>query len=62
MEANQDLFNCLVSETDDREMLGFVSFFFAFYSWSDKAAYVADLYEREECRKRVLERNTADGN
>ena len=34
METNQDLFNCLIAETDDKKVVGFVSFFFAFYSWS----------------------------
>lgn len=52
MEANQDLFNCLVAERDDNKVVGFVSFFFAFYSWSGKAIYLDDLYVREEYRKK----------
>ena len=52
METNQDLFNCLVAETDDKKVVGFVSFFFAFYSWSGRAIYLDDLYVREEYRKK----------
>ena len=44
LKADQDLFKCLVAETDDGEIVGFASYFFAYYSWSGKALYLDDLY------------------
>lgn len=40
----KDLFQCLVAVTDTNEIVGFASFFFAYYSWSGKALYLDDLY------------------
>ena len=34
MQENKELFNCLVAETKDKHIIGFASFFFAYYSWS----------------------------
>jgi diamine N-acetyltransferase len=44
MKANGNLFQCFVAQTDDAKIVGFASFFFAYYSWSGKALYLDDLY------------------
>ena len=50
MLAEKDLFQCFVAETMDAEIVGFASFFFAYYSWSGKALYLDDLYVKENFR------------
>ena len=43
-------FQCFVAEADNR-IVGFASFFFAYYSWTGKAVYLDDLYVQESSRK-----------
>lgn len=45
MRKDKDLFQCLVA-VNEGEIIGFSSFFFAYYSWSGKAIYMDDLYIR----------------
>lgn len=51
MHQNAHLFNAFVAETTNHQIVGFASFFFAYYSWSGKALYLDDLYIREPFRK-----------
>lgn len=44
-------FQCFIAENENKEVLGYVSFFFAYYSWTGKAVYLDDLYVREVFRK-----------
>lgn len=50
MLENKDLFQCFVVEHEDTSILGFASFFMAYYSWSGKALYLDDLYVKREFR------------
>ncbi|MCP1384073.1 GNAT family N-acetyltransferase [Runella salmonicolor] len=50
MLENKDLFQCLVVEKEDAQLIGFASFFMAYYSWSGKALYLDDLYVKKEFR------------
>jgi len=43
MVEDKDYFNCFVA-IDDEVIIGFVSYFTAYYSWSGKAIYLDDLY------------------
>ena len=54
MVEDKDCFQCLVAETDDKELVGFASYFFAYYSWSGKAIYLDDLYVQEASRKKEV--------
>ena len=54
MQENKELFNCLVAETKDKHIIGFASFFFAYYSWSGKALYLDDLYVKESFRNQAI--------
>ena len=54
--ADEAHFQCFVAETGsepggDREIVGFATFFMAYYSWTGKAIYLDDLYVRESSRK-----------
>jgi diamine N-acetyltransferase len=51
MIANGNLFQCFVAETADKKIVGFASFFWAYYSWSGKAIYLDDLYVTNAFRK-----------
>ncbi|MDB5277460.1 MAG: family N-acetyltransferase [Ferruginibacter sp.] len=51
MIENGSLFQCFVAETADKNIVGFASFFFAYYSWSGKAIYLDDLYVIHSFRK-----------
>jgi GNAT superfamily N-acetyltransferase len=54
--ADEAHFQCFVAEAGgeagaDREIVGFATFFMAYYSWTGKAIYLDDLYVRESSRK-----------
>ena len=51
MSEDKDLFQCFVAETAEGRVIGFASFFYAYYSWSGKAIYLDDLYVTEAFRK-----------
>jgi GNAT superfamily N-acetyltransferase len=50
MLENKDLFRCLVVEQPDGQLIGFASFFMAYYSWSGKVLYLDDLYVQQAFR------------
>jgi ribosomal protein S18 acetylase RimI-like enzyme len=50
MLENSHLFQCLVVENEDNQLIGFASFFIAYYSWSGKALYLDDLYVKPAFR------------
>jgi len=51
MQAEASFFQCFIAETDAKEIIGFASYFFAYYSWSGKAVYLDDLYVTAPYRK-----------
>lgn len=54
MPENQDLFQGFVVEHEDTSIIGFASFFMAYYSWSGKALYLDDLYVKKEYRRHQI--------
>lgn len=54
MLENKDLFQCFVVENEDTSLIGFASFFMAYYSWSGKALYLDDLYVKREFRSHQI--------
>ncbi len=50
MIEEKDLFQCLVSETEEKEIAGIALFFFAYYTWVGKSLYLDDLYVKESYR------------
>ncbi len=53
MLESKDWFNCLVA-VDGKEIVGFATYFFAYYSWTGKAIYLDDLFVLERCRGRGI--------
>ncbi len=53
MKLDKDYFQCLVAVEAGR-IIGFATYFFAYYSWTGKAIYLDDLYVIEECRGRNI--------
>ncbi|MEO6548868.1 MAG: GNAT family N-acetyltransferase [Ferruginibacter sp.] len=53
MENQQHLFKCFVAVVDEH-IVGFASYYFAYYSWSGKALYLDDLYVKENYRKQKV--------
>jgi diamine N-acetyltransferase len=47
-------FHCFIAEADNKEIVGFATFFFAYYSWTGKALYLDDLFVKEEYRKQGI--------
>ena len=43
MKIDQQFFNCLVAENEDRSIVGIATYFFAYYSWVGKSLYLDDL-------------------
>lgn len=53
MKQEKDLFHCFVAE-DNGQIVGFITFFPAYYSWSGKAIYVDDLYVTTSFRNKGI--------
>lgn len=47
--TDKDIFQCLVA-LDGEKLIGFASYFFAYYSWTGKSIYLDDLYVEEPYR------------
>ncbi|MDR2914618.1 MAG: GNAT family N-acetyltransferase [Tannerella sp.] len=50
MEAEKEYFNCWVAETNDDQIIGYVTCFFCYYTWTGKALYMDDLYVKPQFR------------
>ncbi len=50
MKLEKEWFNCFVAETDKREIVGYVTWFFAYYTWTGKSIYMNDLYVKPAYR------------
>jgi GNAT superfamily N-acetyltransferase len=61
MDKEKDFFQCVVAETDQHAIIGFASFFLAYYSWTGKALYLDDLYVTECYRKQKIGTQLLDG-
>lgn len=54
MAKEKELFHGFVAETEDKELLGYVTYFFTYHTWSGKCLYMDDLYVRESYRKQGI--------
>ncbi len=60
LKRDKDLFQCLIAEIEDKQIVGFASHFFTYYSWSGKALYIDDLYVTLSCRKQGIGKKLLD--
>jgi ribosomal protein S18 acetylase RimI-like enzyme len=60
MLQEKELFLCFIAETENKEIAGLASCFFAFYSWTGKALYLDDLYVKESFRNQGIGKNLLD--
>jgi len=57
--ADAEQFKCLVAVADG-QIVGFATWFFAYYSWTGRGVYLDDLYVRESHRKYGIGRQLLD--
>jgi GNAT superfamily N-acetyltransferase len=50
LRLDKDVFKCLVAVTSTGRIIGFSTWFFAYYSWTGKAVYMDDLFVVESFR------------
>jgi len=50
MKREQEFFQSFVAETEDGEIIGMASYFFAYYTWVGKSLFLDDLYVKESRR------------
>ncbi|MBP1615164.1 MAG: family N-acetyltransferase [Bacteroidetes bacterium] len=50
MNKEKAFFNCFVAETEDNQIIGYVTYFFGYYTWIGKSLYMDDLYVKPEYR------------
>lgn len=50
MSADQELVKGFVAESDHGEIVGYVTYFFTYHTWSGKSMYMDDLYVQETYR------------
>lgn len=54
MKNDGQLFQCMIAETIAKNIIGFVTYFPVYFSWSGKAMYVDDLFVKEDFRKKGI--------
>ena len=54
MKQEQNYFKGFTAKNDEGKIVGYVTFFFAYYTWSGKALYMDDLYVCEKYRGKGL--------
>jgi len=54
MTEEKDFFNCFVAVTNDNRIIGYVSYFFSYYTWIGKSLYMDDLYVKPEYRAKEV--------
>ena len=50
MKREREYFNCFVAVNSANEIIGYATWFFAYFTWSGKALYMDDLYVKENYR------------
>lgn len=50
MNKEKAFFNCFVAETEENQIIGYVTYFFGYYTWTGKSLYMDDLYVKPEYR------------
>jgi GNAT superfamily N-acetyltransferase len=50
MRSEQDYILGFVATTNTNEVVGYVTFFYAYYTWVGKSLYMDDLYVKKSCR------------
>jgi GNAT superfamily N-acetyltransferase len=50
MMLEKDFFHCFVAETNDKRIVGYVTYFFCYYTWIGKSLYMDDLYVKPDER------------
>ncbi len=60
MVKDENIFQCLVAENVDKEIIAFATFFFTYYSWSGKGLYLDDLYVKDAYRKKAIGKKLLD--
>ena len=59
IKQEKDFFNCFVAVTD-KKIVGYVTYFFAYYSWIGKSLYLDDLYVSAKYRKQGIGKKLLD--
>ena len=54
MERDKNLVNGFVAETDDNKIIGYTTYFYAYFTWVGKSLYMDDLYVKPEYRGQGL--------
>jgi GNAT superfamily N-acetyltransferase len=50
MEEEQEYLHAFVAETETNEIIGYVTWFYTYFTWSGKGMYIDDLYVKPEYR------------
>ena len=51
MKAEKEYFNCFVAVSKQNEIIGYATYFFAYFTWTGKSLYMDDLYVKKSHRE-----------
>lgn len=54
MKTEKEYFHCFVAETGKSEIIGYATYFYAYFTWTGKSLYMDDLYVKPEFRGRGI--------
>ena len=50
MQEEQAYFHGFIARSENKEIVGYATYFFAYYTWTGKSMYMDDLYVRQDFR------------
>ena len=54
MKTEKNYFNCFVAVNNRNEIVGYATYFFAYFTWTGKSLYMDDLYVKESNREQGI--------
>lgn len=54
MRAEKEFFHGFIARDNNNEIVGYVTYFFTYYTWVGKSIYMDDLYVKEEYRAKGI--------
>ncbi|MDN5216140.1 GNAT family N-acetyltransferase [Fulvivirgaceae bacterium BMA12] len=60
MLKEKEYFHCFLAETPKNEIIGYVTYFFSYHTWTGKSLYMDDLYVKADFRNQGIGKRLLD--
>ncbi len=60
MLKEKEYFHCFLAETPENEIVGYVTYFFSYHTWTGKSLFMDDLYVKADFRNQGIGKRLLD--